>query len=261
LAVDTDHFSIFIIFAVLNRNFMEINNKRWVFLDTETTGKNDKGPTHLGHRVIEIGAVEVIDRNFTGREYQQFLNPEMKIDEEAMKVHGITDEYVADKPLFKDIAQEFISFVEGSVLIIHNAKFDVGFLDQEFALAGLEVKLGEICQIVDSYAEARRLRPGHAKYSLDALCEIFNIDTSCRTQHGALLDASLLADMYLAMTGGQRSLNFGADDESSGKKAGGIQHGPLKVIHASPAELEAHEEKLKNMMKKGKPDNWHTYWE
>ena len=178
----------------------EVNEKRWVFLDTETTGKSENGPAHTGHRVIEIGAVEVYDRNFTGKEYRQFLNPEMKIDAEAMQVHGITDEFVADKPLFKDVAQEFVEFVRGSELIIHNAKFDVGFLNQELAMAGREEKIETLCTVVDSYAEARKLRPGHARYSLDALCEIFNIDNSNRTQHGALLDAKLLAEMYLALT-------------------------------------------------------------
>jgi DNA polymerase-3 subunit epsilon len=240
---------------------VNINEKRWIFLDTETTGKNDDGPSHLGHRIIEIGAVEVVDRSFTGKEYQQFLNPEMKIDEEAVKVHGITDEFVSDKPLFKDIADEFLSFISGSVLIIHNAKFDVGFLDQELGLAGRDVRIDKICRVVDSFAEARRIRPGHAKYSLDALCQIFNIDNTCRTQHGALLDARLLAEMYLAMTGGQRSLSFGADDAANSGASGGISHKPLKVIRATSPELEAHEEKLKKMMKKGKPDNWHTYWE
>ncbi|MBQ8708394.1 MAG: DNA polymerase III subunit epsilon [Succinivibrionaceae bacterium] len=238
----------------------EVNEKRWVFLDTETTGKSENGPAHTGHRVIEIGAVEVYDRNFTGKEYRQFLNPEMKIDAEAMQVHGITDEFVADKPLFKDVAQEFVEFVRGSVLIIHNAKFDVGFLNQELAMAGREEKIETLCTVVDSYAEARKLRPGHARYSLDALCEIFNIDNSNRTQHGALLDAKLLAEMYLALTGGQKTMSFSQASGGVQGSGAGIQHGPLKVVRASPAELEAHEEKLKKMMKKGKTDNWHTYW-
>ncbi len=241
---------------------MEIDDKRWIFLDTETTGKNDQGPVQEGHRIIEIGAVEVIDRNFTGSEYRQFLNPQMKIDAEAMKVHGITDEFVADKPLFKDIAEEFLDYIKGSTLIIHNAKFDIAFLNQELKIAGFEDVIEDYCNVIDSYAEARRIRPGHAKYSLDALCAIFGIDNSNRIQHGALLDAQLLAEVYLALTGGQKSLNFGLPDEQLQglDSIQGIVHKPLKIIMPTEAEMKAHHEKLSKMMKKGKPNNWDTYW-
>ncbi len=241
---------------------MEINEKRWVFLDTETTGKCDENgePAHKGHRVIDIGAVEVLNRQFTKKNFQVYLNPEQKIDEEAILVHGITDEFVSDKPLFKDIAQSFIDFVTGSVLIIHNAKFDVGFLNQELQLAGLDVKIEDICRVVDSYAEARKLRPGHAKYSLDALCVIFNIDNSNRAIHGALLDANLLAEVYLAMTGGQNKMNLDTFALNNPSGSNEINHKPLKVIKASEQELKDHVEKLTSMMKKGKPNNWQTYY-
>lgn len=241
---------------------MEINEKRWVFLDTETTGKcSESGqPAHKGHRVIDIGAVEVLDRRFTNHNFQVYINPEQKIDEEAVTVHGLTDEFVKDKPLFKEIAQDFIDFVSGSVLIIHNAKFDVGFLNQELELAGYSQKIEDLCQVVDSYSEARKLRPGHARYSLDALCAIFNIDNSNRAIHGALLDANLLAEVYLAMTGGQNKMNldtYAMDNASGGRE---IAHKKLKVIKASPKECEEHIQKLNNMMKKGKVDNWRTYY-
>ncbi len=241
---------------------MDISKIRCVFLDTETTGKAASGPAHVGHRVIEIGAVEVDCRNFTGREYRQFLNPGMKIDPEAIAVHGITDEFVADKPEFREVAGDFIDFIRDAVLIIHNAKFDVGFLDQELSLAGITEPLNKFCkEIVDSYSESRRLSPGHAKYSLDALCDFFHIDNSGRTQHGALLDARLLAEVYLAMTGGQKSMSFDKEPEGILSPVP-IAHGPLKVIHPTEAELKAHMDRLGEMESKDhRKANWLTYWE
>lgn len=241
---------------------MEIDEQRWIFLDTETTGKCDEAgcPAYKGHRVIDIGAVEVIKRQITDHDYQVYLNPEQLIDEEAISVHGLTNEFVQDKSLFKDIAKDFIDYIKGSVLIIHNAKFDVGFLNQELKLSGFSEQIEDLCRVVDSYSEARRIRPGHAKYSLDALCEIFHIDNSNRAIHGALLDAKLLAEMYLAMTGGQNKMDFNAIALGEGNGIGKISHKPLRVIRANEQELKDHEEKLTSMMKKGKVDNWRTYY-
>ena len=140
---------------------MEIDNCRCVFLDTETTGKCEDGPAHIGHRVIDIGAVEVINRRFTDNNFQCYLNPHRQVDPEAVQVHGITDEFLQDKPDFKDLAQKFIDYIRGAVLIIHNAKFDVGFLDQEFELCGLKERIADLCTVVDSYSEAKELLPGH----------------------------------------------------------------------------------------------------
>ncbi len=185
---------------------MEIILKRQVALDTETTGKSDDG-TPGEHRIIEVGCVEIIDRKLTGRQLQLYVNPERKVDEEALAVHGISDEFLADKPTFRHVAAELIDFIRGSELLIHNAKFDVGFMDKEWKLLGLDETTNDMATVVDTVALAMKLCPGH-QVNLDNLCNLYDVDRSSRTLHGALLDAQILAEVYLAMTGGQGSLDF-----------------------------------------------------
>lgn len=180
---------------------------RQVALDTETTGKNDDG-TPGEHRIIEVGCVEIIDRRITGRELRYLINPDRPIDEEAERVHGISIEMLQDKPHFADIADELIDFIRGSELLIHNARFDTAFLDKEWALLKKPERTADLCHIVDTVALARKINPNN-QANLDNLCRVYDIDNSRRTQHGALLDAELLAEVYLAMTGGQSSLEFG----------------------------------------------------
>jgi len=175
---------------------------RQVVLDTETTGLDP----NKGHRIIEIGCVELIDRKRTGNELHQYLQPDRKIDAGAIEVHGITNEFLQDKPKFEDIVDDFLAYIKDSQLIIHNAPFDVGFINNELSLSGRELgETAQYCEVVDSLVMARRMRPGQ-KNSLDALCRHFNIDNSQRDFHGALLDAELLAEVYLALTGGQSAL-------------------------------------------------------
>ena len=187
---------------------------RQVVLDTETTGLDVSD----GHRVIEIGAVEIINRSVTDRYYHQYLNPERDIDAGAEEVHGISLESLQDKPKFLDVSKEFLDFIRDSELIIHNAAFDVGFLNHELKCIKHEVKdIAEICAVMDTLKEARKLHPGQ-RNSLDALCKRYEIDNSHRELHGALLDAQILADVYLAMTGGQVSLSLAASVSEQQKK-------------------------------------------
>ena len=214
---------------------------RQIVLDTETTGLD---PTK-GHRIIEIGCVELINRKRTGNELHQYLQPDREIDPGAIEVHGISNEFLADKPRFEDIVSDFLTYIEGAELIIHNAPFDVGVLDHEFELAGLgQGKTQATCDVIDTLVMARRLRPGQ-KNSLDALCRHYTIDNSQRDLHGALLDAELLAEVYLAMTGGQTALFR----ESSAVKSAADKNvlrkldknrKTLPVITASKEELVAH---------------------
>ncbi|KAE9528430.1 DNA polymerase III subunit epsilon [Testudinibacter aquarius] len=185
----------------------QIIPQRQVVLDTETTGMNQFGAHYEGHCIIEIGAVELINRRLTGRTFHVYIKPDREVDPEAIKVHGITDEMLADKPPFADIAAEFIEFIRDAELIIHNAPFDVGFMDYEFSklAATKQIKTHKISLITDSLAMARKMYPGK-RNNLDALCDRLNIDNSKRSLHGALLDAEILADVYLQMTGGQVSL-------------------------------------------------------
>ncbi|ACJ29048.1 DNA polymerase III, epsilon subunit [Shewanella piezotolerans WP3] len=229
--------------------------KRQIILDTETTGMNQSsGPIYLGHRIIEIGCVEVVNRKLTGRHYHEYINPLQPIDEEAIEVHGITNEFVADKPKFHQIAQSFIEFIDGAEIVAHNANFDVSFMDHEFSmLQPIGPKTAEICQILDSLAIAKYLHPGQ-KNNLDALCKRYGIDNSRRDLHGALLDAEILADVYLIMTGGQTKFNLSS--EKAGQEGGGINRLPkdrakLKVISASADELTRHEERLDLVAKSG----------
>lgn len=221
---------------------------RQVLLDTETTGLDWRN----GHRVIEIGCVEMINRSLTGRHYHVYLNPEREIDAEAEAVHGISLDFLADKPKFADIAHEFEDFVRGAELVIHNAPFDVGFLDNELSRLGRH-KLAVICAgVVDTLRMAKEQNPGK-KASLDALCDRYEIDNGHRTLHGALLDAEILAEVYLAMTRGQESLIIGFDDAgpANGADSGAVlaERPALKVIHADAAELEAHERVLAEVSK------------
>src|SRR5271155_5033605 len=178
---------------------------RQIVLDTETTGLE----VEQKHRVIEIGCVEVFNRRLTGRSFHRYLNPERDIDEGALEVHGLSREQLAKEPKFAEIHAEFLDFVRDAELIIHNAAFDVAFLDAELARAG-DSGLGSLCRILDSLALARQMHPGQ-RNSLDALCRRYSVDNSHRDYHGALLDARLLAEVYLAMTGGQAMLVLGAD--------------------------------------------------
>ena len=216
---------------------------RQVVLDTETTGLE----TAEGHRIIEIGGVELINRRFSGRQLHKYLNPGRDIDDGAFEVHGISSKFLADKPTFAEQADEILSFLEGAELIIHNAPFDVSFLNYELSLlAGKRRKISQICQITDSLAMARHKHPGQ-KNSLDALCRRYQVDNSARTLHGALLDAEILADVFLLMTGGQTAL-FGTDgddrsmaDSEVGASRIAADRPKLKVISASAEELAAHE--------------------
>lgn len=217
---------------------------RQIVLDTETTGLEYKA----GHRIIEIGAVEVDNRKLTGRHYHQYINPEREIDEGAQEVHGITLESLQDKPVFTDIADDFLRFVDGAELVIHNAPFDIGFLDNELKLCKRNIKLGSICSVVDSLLLARSRHPGQ-KNNLDALCKRYAVDNSQRDLHGALLDAEILADLYLVMTGGQTDLSLGSQS-STGSSEQFIEHLPVSgrtpgiILQPSEAELEAHAERL-----------------
>ena len=218
---------------------------RQIILDTETTGLEPSD----GHRIIEIGCVELVNRRITGNTYHQYIQPDRVIDAGAREVHGITDQFLADKPRFADIAGEFLTFIRGAELIIHNAPFDVGFINHEFALLGKSVEpLSELCTIVDTLAIARRLHPGQ-RNNLDALCKRYQIDNSQRDLHGALLDAEILADVYLAMTGGQATLSLDSRSDMHGEKTPSIRRlqpdrSPLRVIQASAGELEAHGARL-----------------
>lgn len=221
---------------------------RQVLLDTETTGLDWR----TGHRIVEIGCVEMINRSLTGRHYHVYLNPEREIDAEAEAVHGISLDFLADKPKFADIADDFEEFVRGAELVIHNAPFDVGFLDNELSLLGRQ-KLAVICSgVTDTLRMAKEQNPGK-KASLDALCDRYEIDNGHRTLHGALLDAEILAEVYLAMTRGQESLIIGLDDAgpARGGDSGAVlaERPPLKVIRAEGSELEAHERVLGEVAK------------
>ncbi len=223
---------------------------RQVVLDTETTGLE----IEEGHRILEIGCVEIIDRKLTRRHYHQYINPERDSDEGALEVHGITSQFLADKPVFRDVWDAFLEFVNGSELVIHNAAFDVAFLNHEMRL--LDPKLGEItdyCSVIDSLALARNKHPGQ-KNNLDALCKRYNVDNSQRELHGALLDSEILADVYLLLTGGQVSLGLGEESQASSSSKGvprlDSNRPRLRVIKASVDEMSAHEERLDTLDKK-----------
>lgn len=218
---------------------------RQIVLDTETTGLEPK----LGHRVIEIGCVELLNRRLTGSTFHVYLNPDRDIDEGAIQVHGITNEFLADKPRFADIARDFIEYIDGADLVIHNAPFDTGFLDHELARLGAEFgSLADRCTVTDTLGLARRKHPGQ-KNNLDALCKRYEIDNTQRELHGALLDAQILADVYLAMTGGQTRLLLDGEEQHADFLDGSFrpvpsERPPLKVIQAAADELAAHERQV-----------------
>jgi DNA polymerase-3 subunit epsilon len=213
---------------------------RQIVLDTETTGLNAK----LGDRVIEIGCIELLSRSVTERQFHRYVNPERDVEEGAAKVHGLTAEFLADKPRFADIAREFVDYVSGAELIIHNAPFDVEFLDQELALAGMKKLSDYAAGIVDTLAIARELHPGR-KNSLDALCERYGVSNAHRTLHGALLDARLLAEVYLALTRGQESLVMELEAPGvAAVAAARVDASKLTVQRASAEEAAAHEKIL-----------------
>jgi DNA polymerase-3 subunit epsilon len=218
---------------------------RQIVLDTETTGLEPS----QGHRIIEIGCVELVNRRPTRRHYHQYLQPDREIDAGAAEVHGITSEFLRDKPRFADVADEFLAFVRGAELVIHNAPFDIGFLRHEFGLLGQSWdEAAADCSVVDTLALARSRHPGQ-RNNLDALCRRYSIDNSARTLHGALLDAEILADVYLVMTGGQSRLLLEAEPAAVTVSHGPIvrlttERPPLPVIRASEAELALHARRL-----------------
>ena len=228
---------------------------RQIVLDTETTGLE----TRDGHRVIEIGCVELIDRRLSHKHFHQYINPERQIEDGALEVHGISNEFLLDKPVFSDIADEFLAFVEGAELIIHNAPFDIGFLDYEMSLLGREDRMSDHCTVLDTLEMARDLHPGQ-RNSLDALCKRYEVDNSSRKLHGALLDAEILADVYLAMTGGQSDLGLSFDKESSRgvdlSEFEAAERPELFVLEASDEELAAHRDRLEKIHKK----SGHCLW-
>jgi DNA polymerase III subunit epsilon len=216
---------------------------RQIVLDTETTGLELAD----GHRIIEIGCVELVHRRPTGRNWHRYLKPGREVEAGALAIHGITNEFLATQPAFAEIAQEFLDYVDGAELVIHNAEFDLGFLDAELAAAGIGRRIGDCCRVCDTLAMARQMHPGQ-RNSLDALCRRYGVDNSGRELHGALKDAGILADVYLAMSGGQAALRLddlpaeAGTDSPRGPVARGAVHVP--VIRANEAELAAHEQSL-----------------
>lgn len=235
---------------------------RQIVLDTETTGMNQLGVHYEGHKIIEIGAVEVINRRLTGNNFHIYLKPDRLVDPEAFGVHGIADEFLLDKPTFADVADEFLDYIRGAELVIHNASFDIGFMDYEFSKLNRGIpKTETFCKITDSLALARKMFPGK-RNSLDALCSRYEIDNSKRTLHGALLDSQILADVFLLMTGGQTSMAFSMEgDTQQQQDATGIQRvirqaSTLRVVFASEDEVNEHEKRLDLVQKKGGSCLW-----
>lgn len=220
---------------------------RQIFLDTETTGLYPA----QGHRIIEVAAVEVINRRLTKNHFHYYINPDREIDQGAQEVHGISLEFLQDKPRFADIAKDLIEFIADAELIAHNAPFDVGFLNSEFGMLGMKTVEEIVAKVTDTLKIAKEMRPGQ-RNNLDALCKHFGIDNSKRTLHGALLDAELLADVYMAMTRGQESLMMALDEPAqvvSALSAGA--NAPILVKLANAEELAAHEEYLAGLAKSG----------
>lgn len=215
---------------------------RQIVLDTETTGLE----LSAGHRVIEIGCIELLHRRPSGRSWHRYIRPGREVDPAALAVHGITNEFLATQPSFPEVAEEFLAFIDGAELVIHNAEFDVSFLDAELGAAGIERHVAERCRVCDTLAMARRMHPGQ-RNSLDALCKRYNVDSSGRDLHGALKDARILADVYLAMSGGQAALGLeAAPAEAAATAVGPAARGAVRipVVRAGEAELAAHERSL-----------------
>ena len=220
--------------------------ERLIVLDTETTGIK---PSE-GHRIIEVGAVEILDREITSTEFQKYVQPNRKVGE-SVNIHGITDKFLINKPQFNQISDDLLSFIEGETLVIHNAPFDLGFLNNELKIIGIRKKIENICPIIDTLDLSKQQRPG-TMHNLDALCRRFGIDTSVRTRHGALLDAQILAQVYLAMTGGQSNLFQEITKTKSNKSNTSLikklkeSRDKIKVIYANKDELKAHENYFQN---------------
>jgi DNA polymerase-3 subunit epsilon len=216
---------------------------RQVILDTETTGLE----WNLGHRVIEVGCIELLDRRVTEKRFHRFINPERSIDQGALEVHGISTDSLLGKPKFSEIADELVAFISGSELVIHNAEFDIGFVNNELLLTGRNIgPIENVCSVLDTLMLARQLHPGQ-RNSLDALCKRYGIDNSHRTLHGAMLDAEILTDVYLAMTGGQTELSFSGKSRQNqaetkqNKTTASVARGiKLEITYPSTQEIELH---------------------
>jgi DNA polymerase III subunit epsilon len=238
---------------------------RQIFLDTETTGLEPE----QGHRIIEIACVEMVNRKLTGKHFHRYVNPDREIEEGAIEIHGITNDFLADKPRFAQISDDFLVFIKGADLIIHNAPFDVGFINHEFnLLARQDIQaISAYCRVIDTLVMARQKHPGQ-KNSLDALCRRYEVDNSHRELHGALLDAEILAEVYLRMTGGQVGLALSSNgvnlntSTQTGRGLSAIQRLPatrslLPVIKADGEELLAHQKKLEKLEKAcGRKTTW-----
>lgn len=218
---------------------------RQVFLDTETTGLDP----NQGHRIIEIAAVEINNRQLSENQFHIYVNPERDIDAAAQEVHGITLEFLKDKSFFQDIAEDFLNFIQGSELIIHNAPFDIAFLNMELGRIGLSKIEDHIEKITDSLVMARELRPGQ-RNNLDALCKAYKVDNSKRSQHGALLDAQLLSEVYLGMTRGQEDIAINFSEDEIKLHLDRVDQNKLKVIHANDEDLQSHEAYLDKIQSK-----------
>ena len=216
------------------------NMERLIVLDTETTGIRPEE----GHRMIEVGAVQILNREITSTEFHKYVQPNRPVGD-SVNIHGITDKFLINKPQFNKISDDLLSFIEGATLIIHNAPFDLGFLDNELKINGINKKIEDICQIIDTLELSKKQRPG-TMHNLDALCRRFGVDTSARTRHGALLDAQILAQVYLAMTGGQSILFQESSDIKSQIsdpeliKKNMNNKDNIKVIHANKQEVDLH---------------------
>ncbi|WP_367680625.1 DNA polymerase III subunit epsilon [Candidatus Fukatsuia anoeciicola] len=245
---------------------MNTTNRQQIFLDTETTGLNKLGVPYKGHRIIEIGAVEMINRHLTGNNFHVYLKPDRQVDPEAYAIHGISNDFLVDKPTFANTAKEFLNFIRGANLVIHNATFDISFIDYEFSMLNESIpKVETFCTITDSLVMARRLFPGK-RNNLDALCDRYHINNTKRKLHGALLDAEILADVYLAMTSGQTSISFLLESNQQLQSQDVIEENikpvihptsSLKIIHANTNELAEHKIQLDIIAKKGKC-LWHN---
>ena len=220
--------------------------ERLIVLDTETTGIR---PSE-GHRIIEVGAVQILDREITSTEFHRYVQPNRKVGE-SVNIHGITDKFLINKPQFNQISDDLLSFIKGATLVIHNAPFDLGFLNNELSIIGIKETIENICTIIDTLELSKQQRPG-TMHNLDALCRRFGIDTSARTRHGALLDAQILAQVYLAMTGGQSNLFQEASKIESNQSDPSLikrvkeNRDKIKVIYANNNEIEAHENYFQN---------------
>ena len=230
------------------------SGKRSVVLDTETTGLDVKD----GHRIIEVGCVEMVERRLTGNNLHIYLQPDRAIDAGAMAVHGITNEFLIDKPRFANVADELRDYLVGAELLIHNAPFDVGFLEHEFALCNMPIDLRKVCTVTDTLAMARKQFPGQ-KNNLDALCKRLGVNNSQRTLHGALLDSEILADVYLMMTGGQTALSLDQDSGSTVESVDvseSVDLSQLRVIKSSDEENQAHEAWMDTLRKSSDACAW-----